>query len=134
MTTITRPQTATLARTGTVVSALAGAFLLFDAVTHLSRIQPVLDSFAALGFPASAAVPIGLLELACLVLYAIPRTSVLGAVLLTGYLGGAVCAQVRIEAPLLSTALFPVYVGAAVWLGLYLRNADLRALLTGRRP
>ncbi|HEV7649198.1 MAG TPA: DoxX family protein [Actinophytocola sp.] len=133
MTTITRPCTASLARTGTVVSALTGAFLLFDAVTHISRIQPVLDSFAALGFPASVAIPIGLLELACLVLYAIPRTSVLGAVLLTGYLGGAVCAQVRIEAPLLSTAMFPVYVGVAVWLGLYLRNAGLRALLTGRR-
>ena len=133
MTTTTRPRTATLARTGTVVSALAGAFLLFDAVLHISRTQPVLDSFAELGFPTGAAIPIGLLELACLVLYAVPRTSVLGAVLLTGYLGGAVSAQVRIDAPLLSTALFPVYVGIAVWLGLYLRNADLRALVTGRR-
>ncbi|HEY0447935.1 DoxX family protein [Actinophytocola sp.] len=128
--TATQPRTANLSRAGTVISVLVGAFLLFDAVIHVLRIGPVVESFADLGFPAGAAVPIGVLELACLALYAIPRTSVLGAILLTGYLGGAVCAHVRVEAPLLSTALFPVYVGIAVWAGLYLRNAKLRDLLT----
>ncbi len=127
--TATTARTSTSARAGLVLSGLTGAFLLFDAVLHLLRTQPVVDSFAELGFPAGAAVPIGLLELACLVLYAIPRTSVLGAILLTGYLGGAVCAHVRIGSPLLSTALFPVYLGVAVWAGLYLRNARLRDLL-----
>ena len=128
--TATQPRTANLSRAGTVISVLVGAFLLFDAVIHVLRIGPVVESFADLGFPAGAAVPIGVLELACLALYAILRTSVLGAILLTGYLGGAVCAHVRVEAPLLSTALFPVYVGIAVWAGLYLRNAKLRDLLT----
>jgi len=121
--------TSTMARTGAVVSLLAGAFLLFDAVIHILAIDPVVESFRSLGFAESVALPIGLLELALVALYAVPRTSVLGAVLLTGYLGGAVCAHVRVDAPLLSTTLFPVYLGVAVWVGLYLRNARLRALL-----
>lgn len=132
MTAITAPApttTATMARTGTVVSLLAGLFLLFDAVIHILAIEPVLESFRDLGFADSAALPIGLLELALVALYAIPRTSVLGAVLLTGYLGGAVCAHFRVEAPMFSTTLFPVYVGIAIWAGLYLRNAKLRTLL-----
>jgi hypothetical protein len=76
---------------------------------------------------------IGVLELVCLALYAVPRTSVIGAVLLTGYLGGAFCAQLRIDAPLWSTLLFPVYVGALVWAGLYLRDQRVRDLVAGRR-
>ncbi|MPZ85081.1 MAG: DoxX family protein [Actinophytocola sp.] len=128
-TTASRPRTVNQARVGAVVSVLAGVFLLFDAVIHVLRIGPVVESFADLGFQASVAVPIGILELACVALYAIPRTSVLGAIMLTGYLGGAVCAHVRVESPLFSTTLFPVYLGIAVWAGLYLRNAKLRALL-----
>lgn len=128
-TTATQPRTANLSRVGAVVSVLAGAFLLFDAVIHVLRIGPVVDSFADLGFQSSVAVPIGIIELACVALYAIPRTSVLGAIMLTGYLGGAVCAHVRVDSPLVSTTLFPVYLGIAVWAGLYLRNARLRALL-----
>jgi hypothetical protein len=76
---------------------------------------------------------IGVLELVCLALYVLPRTSAVGAVLLTGYLGGAFCAQLRIEAPLFSTLLFPIYTGVLVWLGLYLRDQRVRDLVAGRR-
>lgn len=124
----TRRSTA-MVRAGYVISALVALFLLFDAVIHILQIDPVVDSFTELGFPLGTAVGIGVLELVCLVLYVIPRTSVLGAVLLTGYLGGAVAAQVRIDAPLFSTLLFPVYVGMLVWVGLYLRDSRLRALV-----
>ncbi len=121
-------------RAGYVISALTALFLLFDGVIHVLAVDPVVDSMRALGFPASAAVGIGVLELLCLTLYVVPRTSVLGAILLTGYLGGAVSAQLRIEAPLFSTLLFPVYTGVLLWLGLYLRDSQLRALVPLRRP
>ncbi len=116
-------------RAGLVVSGLAAAFLLMDAVMHVLNVQPVQDASRVLGFPPGAAVAIGLVELACVALYLVPRTAVLGAVLLTGYLGGAVSAQLRIEAPLFSTLLFPVYLGAAVWVGLWLRDARVRRAL-----
>jgi hypothetical protein len=133
-TTTTRPVTArSFPRTGWVITGLVSAFLLFDGVIHLTRITPVVQSFQDLGFPISAAAGIGVVELVCLALYLVPRTAVLGAVLLTGYLGGAVAAQVRVEAPLLSTLLFPVYTGIALWAGLYLRDAAVRALLPLRR-
>jgi hypothetical protein len=123
----------TATRVGWGLTVLVGAFLLFDAVTHLLAIQPVLDAFADLGFPAHLARGLGVLELLCLIAFLVPRTSVLGAVLLTGYLGGAVAAQVRIEAPLLSALLFPVYTGLMLWAGLYLRDSQVRALLPLRR-
>ncbi len=104
-------------------------FLLVDAVVKLLRVPVAVDTTVGLGFPASTVPVIGGTLLACLVLYLVPRTAVLGAVLLTGYLGGAVCAQLRVEAPLLSTVLFPVYLGVLVWVGLYLRSAALRALV-----
>ena len=116
-------------RTGRVVTALVAAFLLFDAVIHVLDLPVVQEAMAALGYPPGAAVPIGLIELACLALYLVPRTAPLGAVLLTGYLGGAVAAQLRIEAPLFSTLLFPVYLGVLVWVGLWLRDSRVRALL-----
>jgi hypothetical protein len=118
-------------RAGQVISLVVTAFLLFDAVIHMLAIGPVVESFRELGFPAGQALPIGIVELACLALYAVPRTSVLGAVLLTGYLGGAVCAHFRAESPLFSTTLFPVYVGIAVWAGLYLRDARVREFVRG---
>jgi len=135
MTTIAAPTATTIApprhaRTGLVISALAGLFLLIDAVIHILAIDPVVESFRQLGFADSAALPIGLLELALVALYAIPRTSILGALLLTGYLGGAVSAHVRVDSPMFSTTLFPVYLGIALWVGLYLRNAKVRGLLT----
>ena len=125
----TAPVGRTARRVGLVVTALVTLFLLFDAVTKLLRLQVVVDATVQMGFPEATVPIIGGTLLLCVVLYLVPRTAVLGAVLLTGYLGGAVCAQLRIEAPLFSTLLFPVYVGVLVWLGLYLRSAALRALV-----
>jgi hypothetical protein len=88
---------------------------------------------AELGYPAALVVWIGAIELVCLVLYLIPRTSVLGALLLTGYLGGAVATHLRVESPLLTHTLFPLYIGAMLWGGLYLRERRLHALLPIRR-
>ena len=114
---------------GLVVSAIPVLFLLFDTVIKLLVLDPVVESFSQLGYPASIAVGIGVLELACLVLYLTPRTSILGAILLTGYLGGAVATHVRVGSPLFTHVLFPIYVGALLWGGLWLREARLRALV-----
>ena len=119
--------------TGRVLSGIAILFLLFDGIIHVLKPAPVIDGFAKLGFPVSVSVGLGILELGCLLLYLIPRTSVFGAVLLTGYLGGAIASQLRIAAPLFSTLLFPLYVALFVWGGLYLRDERLRALLPVRR-
>ncbi len=126
-------QTASTSKTklwvGRLLTALPVLFLLFDSVTHMMQIAPVVESFNQLGYPLSLALGIGLLELVCVVVYVIPPTSILGAILLTGYLGGAVATHARIGDPLFSHVLFPVYVGVLVWGGLYLRNDRLRALL-----
>ena len=116
-------------RTGQVLTALLTLFLLVDSVTKLVQLAPVVEATQEMGFPAASVPVIGGVLLTCLVLYLLPRTAVLGAVLLTGYLGGAVCAQLRIEAPLFSTLLFPVYIGVVVWVALYLRSAALRTLV-----
>jgi DoxX-like family len=123
------PVSRAAARTGGVLTVLLTLFLLFDSITKLIRLPLVVEATVQMGFPAGSVPVIGGVLLACLVIYLVPRTAVLGAVLLTGYLGGAVCAQLRIEAPLFSTLLFPVYVGTVVWVGLYLRDAGLRALV-----
>ncbi len=137
MTTVAATPTATpritAARVGLVLSASTTLFLLFDAVIHILNIGPVVEATRDLGYPAGSAVAIGVIELACLALYVVPRTSVLGALLLTGYLGGAVSAHFRVESPLLSTTLFPVYLGIALWAGLYLRDAKLRAAVLPTR-
>jgi len=133
-------QTATLAApasktglwAGYVMGALVVLFLLMDAVIHIMKIPPVVEAFAQLGYPLSSATPLGVVELACLALYLFRRTSLLGAILLTGYLGGAVAIHVRIGSPLFSHMLFPVYVGVLVWGSLYLRDARLRALFPVR--
>jgi hypothetical protein len=114
---------------GRIVSALPVLFMLFDGVIHLMNIEPVVEGFARLGYPAEIAVPLGIVELACLALYVLPRTSVLGAILLTGYLGGAVATHVRVGDPFLTHILFPVYLGALLWIGLWLRDHRLRALV-----
>ena len=114
---------------GRVISGLCTLFLLFDSIIHLMRIAPVAKAFAELGFPISLAVTIGVVELVCLAFYVIPGTSVLGAILLTGYLGGAVATQLRVGNPLFGETLFPIYVGALLWAGLYLRHAQLRAVI-----
>jgi hypothetical protein len=114
---------------GRSMTALPVLFLLFDSVIKLIRIDPVVQSFTELGYPVELAIGIGLLELVCLTAYVIPRSSVLGAILLTGYLGGAVATHVRVGSPLFTHVLFPVYVAALLWGGIYLREGRLRALV-----
>ncbi len=124
--------TRTVVRIGQVVSALVTVFLLFDAVIHIAAIAPVVDGARTLGFDPDLMPLIGVLELLLVGLTLVRRTAVLGAVLLTGYLGGAFCAQLRIDAPVFSTLLFPVYVGVALWVGLYLRDKRVRRLVAAR--
>jgi DoxX-like protein len=115
--------------TGRTLTALAVLFLIFDAAVKLLRLAPAIEATTALGFTASVLVPLGTLEVLCLAVYLVPRTSVLGAILWTGYLGGAVSAQLRAGNPLFSNVLFPVYIAVLLWGGLWLRNARLRALV-----
>ena len=114
---------------GRIASGLVVAFLLFDAVMHLMKPAPVVEAFAKLGFPLRLAVVIGIVELLCVVLYVVPRTSILGAILLTGYLGGAVAIQLPTGNSLFGQVLFPLYIGVIVWGGIYLRDERLRTLL-----
>ncbi len=122
----------TKGRFGLVVTALPALFLTFDGVIKLVNIPPVVESFARLGYPDSLARGIGLLELICLTLYLVPRTAALGAVLLTGFLGGAISCHVRVGDPLVSHVLFPAYVGALLWAGLVLRDQRVSALFFQR--
>lgn len=115
--------------TGIVLSALAVLFLTFDSVIKLLHIAPVVESFAKLGYPEHLALGIGLLELACLAVHLVPRTAVLGAVLLTGFLGGAIATHLRVEDPLFGYTLFPTYVAALLWGGLALRDPRVRELV-----
>ena len=119
--------------TGRVLSTLGVVFMLFDATIHLLKPAPVVQGFAQLGYPLSAAVPLAIIEFVCIVFYLLPRTEVLGAVLLTGYLGGAIATQVRVGAPLFSTMLFPIYLALFLWGGLYLRDPVVRTLIPVRR-
>ena len=115
--------------TGRVLSGLVIAFMLFDSIIKFTMIQPVTDTFRQMGIPESLAIEIGVIGLVCTVLYAIPRTAVLGAILLTGMLGGAIASHVRIGSPLFSHVLFGVYLGLFAWGGLFLREPRLRALI-----
>lgn len=115
--------------TGRILSGLAVLFLLFDATGKVLRVPAAVEGTIQLGYPASVVFGLGVVQWVCLVVYLVPRTSVLGAILWTGYLGGAVATHVRIGNPLFSHVLFPVYVAAFLWAGLWLRDARLRALL-----
>ncbi|HEX8452969.1 MAG TPA: DoxX family protein [Longimicrobium sp.] len=115
--------------TGRVLTAIPILFLAFDGAGKVANVAPVREAMAQLGYPADVGVGIGIILLACVALYAIPRTAVLGAILLTGYLGGAIATHVRVGNPLFSHILFPVYIAAMVWGGLYLRDARLLALV-----
>ena len=108
-------------------------FLLLDTGIHLAVPAPVVQAMTQLGFPLSLTVGIGVVELLCTVLYVIPATSVLGAVLLTGYLGGAVAAHLRVGNPIFEAIIFPAIVGALLWGGLLLVDQRLRALVPFRR-
>ena len=121
-------------RTGLALSALSVLFLLFDSVMKLLVVEPVVVSMQQLGYPVGQAFAIGLIELLCVVLYVVPRTAFLGTLLLTAYLGGAVATHVRIGSPLFSHVLFPTYVAALLWGGLYLREPRLRQLLQSAEP
>lgn len=118
---------------GRVLSGLLVLFLLFDGAIKLVPLEIVTETSLQLGIPTYLARTLGVLTLAGTILYAIPRTSVLGAILLTGYLGGAIYVHVRADSPLLTHTLFGVYLGAIMWGGLWLRDPTLRAMLPFRR-
>jgi hypothetical protein len=122
--------------TGRILSGLAALLLLGDGVAKLFKPAPVVKEFARLGYPENEILGIGILLLVCTIVYIIPRTAILGAILLTGFLGGAVATHVRASDPLFSHALFalfPAYVAALLWEGLYLQEERLRSLVPLRR-
>jgi DoxX-like family len=114
--------------TGRVISGLVVLFMLFDGISKVMKPQKVLDATVRIGFPVTTIVGIGITLLVCTLLYVIPNTSILGAILLTGYLGGATAAQVRAGSPTFET-VFPVIFGIFVWLGVYLREPRVRRLV-----
>ena len=118
--------------TGRALSALAAVFLLFDASMKLLRVPVAVDGTVQLGYPASVLVPLGIIQIVCLAVYLVPRVAPLGAVLWTGYLGGAIATHVRAESPLFTHVLFPIYVAALLWGGLWMRDARVRALFAPR--
>ena len=111
------------------MSWLVAIMLLMDAVMKLMKPKFVVEGTMKVGYPEHVVVPLGIVLLVCTVLYLIPLTSVLGAILLTGYLGGAVATHVRVGDPMFSHGLFPVYFGILLWWGLLLRDVRLRSLL-----
>jgi hypothetical protein len=117
---------------GRGITALAVLFLVFDTVVKFTSVPAVAESMNQLGYPVSYAVGIGVLEVICLAVYLIPRTSVIGVILLTGYLGGAIASHVRVGNPLFSHVLFPIYIAALLWGGLYLRDARVRSIISAR--
>lgn len=119
-------------RTGRVMSGFVTTFLLFDAGIHILKPTPVVEAFSKLHLPLYLAVVLGIIELVCILLYVLPRTWILGAILLTGYLGGAIATQLPVSNSLFGEILFPVYVGVLVWGGIYLRDERLRTLIPWR--
>jgi hypothetical protein len=118
---------------GRVLSGLSILFMTFSGGIKLIAPAPVIENFIRMQIPVEHATGLGLLELGCTLVYALPRTAVHGAILLTGYLGGAVIAHLRLHDPWFSHTLFPIYVGALVWGGLVLRDRRVRELVLVRR-
>ena len=116
--------------TGRILSGLVTLFMLFDASIKVLKLAPAMEGTVRLGYPLSTIFPIGLTGLACILLYAVPRTSVIGAILLTGYLGGATATQVRLLDPWFG---FPVVLGVLAWAGLYLRERQVAELIPVRK-
>lgn len=114
---------------GRAISGLAAAFMLLDAAMKLAKPTQVAEAFVRTGWPLELSVTLGAILLGSTILYVIPRTVVLGAILLTGYLGGAVATNLRLENPLFTNTLFPVYFGVLVWLGVWLRDPQLREMI-----
>jgi len=119
--------------TGRIMSGLVVAFLIFDGSIKIAEMEIALKTTAQLGYPTSVVFGLGVLTLIIAALYAYPRTAVLGAILLTGLLGGAITTHLRVGSPLFSHQLFGFYLGLMAWGGLYLRDAGLRALIPLRR-
>lgn len=117
---------------GRILSGFAVLLLLFDAAIKVLKLPVAVQGTTQLGYPESVVFGLGIVQLACLIAYLVPRTSVLGAVLWTGYLGGAVATHVRIGNPLFSHMLFPVYVAVFLWAGLWLRDQRLRSIFPVR--
>jgi hypothetical protein len=117
--------------TGRILIGLVFLFMLFDGGIKVLRLAPAVEGTTRLGYPASVVVPIGLVALVSAFLYALPSTSILGAVLLTGFLGGATATQVRVQDPWF---YFPVVIGVLVWVGPFLLDERLRALIPLRSP
>lgn len=115
--------------TGRVISWLIAAFMLLDAAMKFAKPAPVAKSFVQTGWPLELSSILGVILLVSTVLYVIPRTAVLGTILLTGYLGGAVATNLRLENPVFSHTLFPVYFGVLMWGALWLRDPELRRLI-----
>ena len=115
-------------RAGRIMSTLPALFLLVDAVGKLVKPAPVVEETVRLGYSEGVLPGLGVVLTGCVILYVIPRTSVLGAILLTAYLGGATAAHVRVGDPLFPV-VFPIILGALIWGGLYLRDGRLRTLL-----
>ena len=118
---------------GYVLTTLVALFLVFDTVMKVLRLAPAVQATTELGYPTATVLWIGIIELVCLGFYLVPRTSILGALLLTGYLGGAIATHVRVGSPLLSHVLFPIYIAVMLWGGVYLRERRLRELVPLRR-
>ena len=136
MPTIVDTETSKPARiTGRVMSGVVILFLLFDGAIKLVPLPVVTETMDKMGWGASdtLARSLGIITIVCTLLYSVPPTSILGAILLTGYLGGAIASHVRIGSPLFTHTLFGLYLGLMVWGGLYLRDSNLRALLPFRR-
>lgn len=128
------PQTAPVSKatlwTGRVMSALPVLMLTFSAAMKFAKPTPVVEGFVHLGWPEHLALALGMIEIASAILYAIPQTAVLGAILVTGYLGGATATHVRIE----EAFFMPIVLGILAWGGLYLRDRRIRALMPLRNP
>jgi hypothetical protein len=117
---------------GRIISALAVLFLTFDSIIKVLNLAPAVEATTQLGYPASLVIGLGIIELTCLAIYVVPRTAVLGAILLTGYLGGAIATQVRAGSTLFSI-VFPIIIGMLIWGGLFVRDERLRALILLRK-
>ena len=118
--------------TGRILSGIVVLFLLFDCAIKLLQLPAAVEGTIQLGYPATVLFGLGVVLLLCVVTYLVPRTALIGAVLLTGYLGGAIATHVRVGHPLLSHTLFPIYVAALIWGGLFLRDERVRALIRPR--
>jgi hypothetical protein len=114
--------------TGRILSGIAVLFLAMDAAMKLFMIPAAVEGTRQLGYPVGTLFGIGLVEVFCLAVYLLPRTSIIGAVLWTGYMGGAIATHVRAESPLFTHMLFPIYVAAFLWAGLWLRDRRVDAL------